>query len=135
MNSTLVKVETKEHRGPLQFTINLDSRAEGDLVSSLHYHNKVGIECFKKQYKDKRKMLIFPSQFFEDALIPSKHAHDVDKRVWQPDFIFCQFFSQRGCAFEVTVNFIEEEEMREKRNETKNSKSVKHIRDRFKEMI
>ena len=46
MSNTLVKVETKDHRGPLQFTIEMESRKEGDLVTSLHSIAKVNLENY-----------------------------------------------------------------------------------------
>ena len=45
-SSTLVKVETKEHKGPLQFTIEFESRKEGDLISSMHSVAKVNLENY-----------------------------------------------------------------------------------------
>ena len=44
---------------------------------------------------------------------------DIDKNLWQPPSLYTQFFSNSGCQFILTANFIEEEEMIERRRRLK----------------
>ena len=46
------------------------------------------------------------------------------------------FFSQDGCSFKITANFIEEDAIRENRKNHKcNSKSTKLMRGKFYELV
>lgn len=57
---------------------------------------------------------------------------EVDKNTWQPEAIYCQFFSVRGCMFNLTALFTEEALMREKRIKMKeNVSSVRNVRGKF----
>ena len=44
MNDSFIKVETRGHRGPLQFTVEFDARGDGDLVTSVHNQPKVSLD-------------------------------------------------------------------------------------------
>ena len=136
-STTVVKVETKEHRGPLQFTVEFESRKEGDLISSMHSIAKVSLENYMWQFKDKKKMILRPFKAFDKNLLSSKqNVNDWDKNLWQPHDIYAQFFSQDGCSFKLTVNFTEEETMRENRKKMGgNSTSVKLMRGKFYEQV
>ena len=73
MNTTLIKVETKDHRGPLQFTVVYEnSRGDTDLVCSVDTNAKVSLENNKWQRKDKKKMVLYPSRFFDPKLLTGK---------------------------------------------------------------
>ena len=118
MNSTLVKIVTKNHRGQLVLTIDFDIRGEGDLISSVHTHPKVSLENHidKWQFKNRKRIILRPFAAFDEASLGPKQAMiDVDKAAWQPEAVYVQFFSQDGCSFSLTANYKEEEEMREKR--------------------
>lgn len=43
MNSNTAKIETKGHRGPLQLSIQQDTKDEIDLRISIHSHAKVNV--------------------------------------------------------------------------------------------
>ena len=72
MSQTLIRVETKEHRGPLQFTVEFESRKEGDLITSIHSIAKVTLENFIWQFKDKKKMVLRPFKAFDQNLLSAK---------------------------------------------------------------
>ena len=85
MSNTMVKVETKEHRGPLQFTVEFESRKEGDLITSFHSIAKVTLDNYIWQFKDKKKMILRPFKAFDQNLLTTKQSNsDVDKNLWQP---------------------------------------------------
>ena len=93
MNTTMVKMETKDHKGPLQFTIQFTNKV-GDLICSVHSISKVSLENFVWQFKDKKKMIMRPFRAFDENLLSGKQTlADVDKNLWQPDAIYAQFFS------------------------------------------
>lgn len=151
MNTNLIKVETKEHHGPLQFTIELHSKS--DYMCCVGTQKNVNMDNniwkhVEKEVKDskgvkkaislKRKIVLRPFKAFDASLLTSKQTVlDVDKNLWQPDYIFAQFFSEEGCSFNLTVNFIEEDQIRENRKNrrTSNAHSVKQIRGKFYEQV
>lgn len=87
--------------------------------------------------REKKPMIMRPWRAFDETLLTGKQTKDdVDKSMWQPDAIFAQFFSQEGCSFSITANFVEEEAMRENRKNLKgNLKSSKQIRGKFYELV
>ena len=136
MSQTLIKVETKDHRGPLQLTVEFEPRKEGDLITSIHSIAKVTLENFIWQFKDKKKMILRPFKAFDSNLLTAKQSiNDVDKNLWQPHDIHAQFFSQDGCTFKLTVNFTEEETMRENRKRMGGTSSIKLMRGKFYEQV
>ena len=137
MNSTCIKVDTKDHRGPLRFTVDFDNMGDGDLITSVHTQAKVSLDTYIWQFKDKTRMTMRPFKAFDEGLLTGKQTiNDVDKNLWQPDAIYAQFFSQDGCSFRLTVNYVEEEATRESRkNHQGNSKSLKHMRGKFYELV
>ena len=44
---------------------------------------------------------------------------DIDKNTWQHPFLYTHLFSNNGCSFTITANFLEEEDMARKRKELK----------------
>ena len=61
-----------------------------------------------------------PFAFFDTNLLkPKETVQDIDKNLWQPEAIYIMCFSNEGSHFQLTVNFIDEEEMREKRRNMK----------------
>ena len=133
MNPTFVKVDTKDHRGPLQFTIEFEHRGEGDLITSIDNQHKVSLDTYIWQFKDRMKMTMRPFRAFDEGMLTAKQSiNDVDKNLWQPEALYAQFFSQDGCSFSLTVNYVEEEAMRDNRKNLKgNSKSIKQMRGKF----
>ena len=116
MNTTLVKVETKDHKGPLQFFI--DMHKDGDLTcyaspnQKVNYENKIW--TYKYNPKERNKPMTFtPFKAFDENLLTGKQTvNDIDKTLWQPDALFGQFFSEDGCTFSLKVQFLEEEVVR-----------------------
>ena len=95
MSSVLVKVETKDHKGPIQFTVEILGRGDADLTCSVHTNQKVNLDSFIWQKKDLRKtMILRPFKAFDETLLaPKQQVADWDKTLWQPEAIFAQFFS------------------------------------------
>ena len=57
---------------------------------------------------------------------------EFDKNTWQPEAVYCQFFSITGCMFNLTALYTEEAMMREKRKKMKeNVSSVRNMRGKF----
>ena len=48
MNSIIVKVELKDHTGPLQFTVNFEPGKSSDLTVSIHNIAKVNLDNWIK---------------------------------------------------------------------------------------
>ena len=121
----------------MQLTVEFESRKEGDLISSMHSIAKVSLENYVWQFKDKKKMILRPFKAFDSNLLTAKQSiNDMDKNLWQPHDVYVQFFSQDGCTFKLTVNFTEEETMRENRRKMGgNSKTMKLMRGKFYEQV
>ena len=49
---------------------------------------------------------------------------DIDKNTWQHPALLTQFFSNNGCHFNITANFIEEDEMQDRRKRLKSGANV-----------
>ena len=49
---------------------------------------------------------------------------DIDKNAWQHPAVLTQFFSNNGCQFNITANFIEEDEMQERRKRLRSGANV-----------
>lgn len=89
MNYALIKVETKDHRGPLKFSIDFDARGDGDIVTSVHTQSKVSLDTYIWQFKDKTRLTMRPFKAFDESLLTGKQTiNDIDKNLWQPDAIY-----------------------------------------------
>ena len=95
MNTVLVKIETKEHRGPVQLSIDLHDKS--DYKCSIGTQKNVNMESYiwqavEKEIKSKeenrsinmkRKMVLRPFKAFDPAQLSSKQTVlDVDKNLW-----------------------------------------------------
>ena len=83
MNYTCIKVETKDHRGPLKFTVDFDNMGDGDLITSVHTLSKVSLDTYLWQFKDRTRMTMRPFKAFDESLLTGKQTiNDVDKNLW-----------------------------------------------------
>ena len=136
MNQQIVKIETENHRGPLQLTIEYESGCTTDLITSVDTTPKVCIESNIWQFTGKKKTLQPFKAFDENQLGPKQNLADVDKQLWQPDFIYIQFFSQEGCVIKFLANFTEEEAMRESRKNLAGiGNTIKLMRGKFQAIV
>ena len=98
-----------------------------DLQCSVHTIAKVNDTNYIWQVKDKRRLIMRPRKAMDDT--HRNPRQELDKNMWHADAIYAQFFSQEGVTFTLTVNFTEEEAMRENRRNLKaNPKSNKQVR-------
>ena len=82
-------METKDHRGALRFSVDFDSRGDGDLVTSIHTVSKVSLDTYIWQFKDKSRMTMRPFKAFDESMLTGKQTiNDIDKNSWQPDAIY-----------------------------------------------
>ena len=44
MNFVTLKIDTKDHRGPLQLNIKFDQKEKSDIKVSIHNHAKVNLD-------------------------------------------------------------------------------------------
>lgn len=91
MNTTLVKMETKGHKGPLRFTI--DMHRPGDLMCFADSHAKVNSDSRLWRYRYDlnlpKPMLFSPFKAFdENALTGKLTVNEIDKNAWQPEAIY-----------------------------------------------
>lgn len=120
MNYVTIRVETAKHKGPLQIRVEFMQNYVADMSVKFATTSKVSPQNAIWQFKDRKVMVMKPFKAFDRSLLPEKMSIlDVDKNLWQPESIFGQFFSNSGCVLTVHVNFIEEDEMKEKRRRMK----------------
>ena len=140
MNSTLVKIETKGHRGPLKFFLNMSS-ISGDLTCYVHSNPKASSDSKLWTYRfdiHKPKPMTFtPFKAFDESLLHGKQTiNDIDKNAWQPEALYAHFFSEDGCQFSLKAAFIEEELLRANRIKSavvENPSTNKLMRGKFYE--
>ena len=60
MSTHMIKLETKEHRGPLQLNLDLIPGYIGDIKISIHTHAKVNNDDYLRQYIDKKVIVLRP---------------------------------------------------------------------------
>jgi len=71
MNTAILRVETKNHSGPLQFTVEF-LKHPSDLICSVHSLAKVSLDNYIWQFKDKKKMIMRPVKGFDESLLTGK---------------------------------------------------------------
>ena len=137
MHTHTIKIDTKEHQGPLQINLEFLERFKGDIKVSVHTHAKVSLDSYIWQFEDKKSMILRPVKAFDVKLLSQKQQKlDQDKNLWQPEAVFCQFFSITGCMFNLTAVFTEEAMMREKRKKMReNVSSTRNMRGKFQAMV
>lgn len=61
-------------------------------------------------------MNLRPSQALDiEQLTKKQKMLGYDKEMWQPEYLFALFTSRTGCTFNVTLNFVEEEDKARRR--------------------
>ena len=139
MNTVVVKIETKGHKGPLQF--NIDMHKPGDLICYAHSHANVNLDnklwTYRHDNKLQKPMQFTPFKAFDESMLTGKMTvHDIDKNTWHPDALYAQFFSEDGCQFSLRAFFAEEEMMKNNRaNRKVNPQSSKLMRGKFYEQF
>ena len=83
MNTHLIRIDTKDHQGPLQINIDFIDRFMGDIKCSVHTHAKVGLDSFIWQFMDKKSMNLRPLKAFDAKLLTAKQSKlEFDKNIW-----------------------------------------------------
>ena len=139
MNTALVKIETKNHKGPLKF--NIDMHKPGDLLCYAHSHAKVNFDnklwTYRYDEKSRKSFVFTPMKAFNENMLTGKMTvHDIDKNAWFPDALYALFFSEEGCQFSLRAFFVEEEIMKNNRANRKiNPAQTKLMRGKFYEQF
>ena len=124
MNTVFVKLVTQGHKGVVSLTLDQLPRQEGDIAIHIHYNSKFSTGEALKSFYNKKKCILRPFTFFDkNQLKPKENIQDIDKNLWQPESLYIMCFSNNGCHFSLTANFVDEEEMREKRKSMKTGAS------------
>lgn len=112
MNTYNIKVQTREHRGPLVLSVDVFNRIDQDLTVYVHTNHKVGSDFYiwKFELRGRTRFPLLPFKAFDkNALSAKQSLLDIDKNLWQPDAIYAQFASTSGVLFTLNANFTEEE--------------------------
>lgn len=91
MNVFNVKVQTKEHRGPLTLSVDVFNRIDQDLIIYVNTNHKAGPDHYiwKFEMRGRTRFTMMPFKAFDKHLLTAKQSIlDVDKNLWQPDAIF-----------------------------------------------
>ena len=69
MHTHTIKIDTKDHQGPLQINIEFLERFKGDIKVSVHVNAKVSLENYIWQFEDKKSMILRPVKAFDAKLL------------------------------------------------------------------
>ena len=68
MSTHMIKIDTKDHQGPLQLTLDFIERFKGDIKISINTHAKVNSDDYLKQYIDKKMIVLRPVMMIDNRL-------------------------------------------------------------------
>ena len=65
MSTHTIKIDMKDHSGPLEINIEFLERWKGDIKVSVHTHAKVSLDNYIWQFEDKKKLVLRPHRAFD----------------------------------------------------------------------
>lgn len=116
MSDYIVKLRTGGHSGRLKLAVEFIESNDTNLVTYVHRSaQRLSEESFIWRFTSK-EMMMHPKRAFDPQLLTKEQQmRGLSKNNWQPDFLFVMFTSKTGTAFNLTVTFVDEKDIADRR--------------------
>lgn len=136
MSCSFIKFEVGGHRGLVRLTVDFEAKSENQLVTYVHKsQQKISDTCYLWRFNG-TTINMRPQTAFEYELLTKKERQaGFDKEMWQPQFLYAMFTSRAGCQFGIKLEFVDEEELAQKRQAIGCGLQEAKVRSKLRQLV